>query len=159
MRSKRRSARSRGVMLEMSGARDAGCGGVREAGRPASSSPCGAPWSLRLCVDRAARSGSAGPARSAIEAHERDAGDRPGEGGRGRIRGVCADAPAAVPQRWQNFAPGVRIVAQAAQRAPASGEPQLAQNCPLAAAPQLGQMAEPAAGAELPEEGTVMRGI
>jgi hypothetical protein len=68
-------------------------------------------------------------------------------------------APAAVPQRWQNFAPGVRIVAQAAQRAPASGEPQLAQNCPLAAAPQPGQGAEPGAGAELLEEGTVMRGI
>jgi hypothetical protein len=57
------------------------------------------------------------------------------------------------------LAPGVRIVAQAAQRAPAMGEPQLAQNCPLAAAPQLGQVAEPVAGAELPEEGTVMRGI
>jgi hypothetical protein len=65
-------------------------------------------------------------------------------------------APAAVPQRWQNFAPGVRIVAQEAQRAPASGEPQPAQKCPLAAAPQLGQCAEPAAGAKPPEEGTVM---
>jgi hypothetical protein len=64
-----------------------------------------------------------------------------------------------VPQRWQNLAPGVRIVAQAAQRAPASGDPQLAQNCPLAVAPQLGQCAEPEGGAALPEEGTVMRGI
>jgi hypothetical protein len=53
----------------------------------------------------------------------------------------------------------VRIVAQAAQRAPARGEPQLAQNCPLAAAPQPGQVTEPGAGAVLPEEGTVMRGI
>ena len=69
------------------------------------------------------------------------------------------DAPAAVPQRWQNFAPGVRMVAQAAQRAPAMGEPQLAQKCPLAGAPQLGQVAGPGAGAALPEEGTVMRGI
>jgi hypothetical protein len=68
-------------------------------------------------------------------------------------------APAAVPHRWQNFAPAVRIVPQAAQRAPAKGEPQLAQKCPLAAAPQLVQVAEPGAGAELPEEGTVMRGI
>jgi hypothetical protein len=68
-------------------------------------------------------------------------------------------APAAVPQRWQNFAPGVRMVAQEAQRAPASGEPQLAQKCPLAEAPQLGQCAEPAAGGEPLEEGTVMSGI
>jgi len=55
----------------------------------------------------------------------------------------CAppEAPAALPQRWQNFAPGVRIVAQAAQRAPAIGEPQLEQKCPLAGSPQLGQLA------------------
>jgi hypothetical protein len=32
------------------------------------------------------------------------------------------------------------MVAQAAQRAPARGEPQLAQKCPPAAAPQLGQV-------------------
>jgi hypothetical protein len=61
-----------------------------------------------------------------------------------------------VPQRWQNFAPGVRIVAQAAQRAPASGEPQLAQKCPLAEAPQLGHCAESATGSEPLEEDTVM---
>ncbi|HSU94758.1 MAG TPA: hypothetical protein VLI43_13700 [Gemmatimonadaceae bacterium] len=82
----------------------------------------------------------------------------------GRVADVASGlrvpgAPAAVPQRWQNFAPGVRIVAQAAQRAPARGEPQLAQNCPLAAAPQPGHVTEPWAGAGLPEEGTVMRGI
>jgi hypothetical protein len=65
-------------------------------------------------------------------------------------------APAAVPQRWQNFAPGVRIVAQDAQRAPANGEPQLAQKCPLAEAPQLGHGTELEAGVEPPEEGTVM---
>jgi hypothetical protein len=34
------------------------------------------------------------------------------------------------------------MVAQAAQRAPASGEPQLAQKCPLAGSPQLGQLAD-----------------
>ena len=51
------------------------------------------------------------------------------------------DAPAALPQRWQNFAPGVRIVAQAAQRAPARGEPQFEQKCPVAGSPQLGQLA------------------
>jgi hypothetical protein len=41
-------------------------------------------------------------------------------------------------------------VAQEAQRAPASGEPQLAQKCPLAGEPQLGQ------GTGLLEDGTVM---
>jgi hypothetical protein len=66
-------------------------------------------------------------------------------------------APAAVPQRWQNFAPGVRIVAQEAQRAPASGEPQLAQKCPVADAPQLGQVA--ADGGVMLEGGTVIPGI
>lgn len=49
-------------------------------------------------------------------------------------------APAAVPQRWQNFAPGVRIVAQEAQRAPAIGEPQFAQKCPVESSPQLGHL-------------------
>ena len=68
----------------------------------------------------------------------------------------AAPDPAAVPQRWQNFAPGVRIVAQAAQRAPASGDPQLAQKCPLAWAPQLGHGMEGEAGAELLEGGTVI---
>ncbi|MEP7066493.1 MAG: hypothetical protein ABI889_10710 [Gemmatimonadota bacterium] len=62
-----------------------------------------------------------------------------------------------MPQRWQNFAPGVRIVAQAAQREPASGEPQLAQKCPLAGAPQAGQGTAAGAGADPLEEGTVMR--
>jgi hypothetical protein len=65
-------------------------------------------------------------------------------------------APAAVPQRWQNFAPGVRIVAHAAQRAPARGEPQLAQKCPLAAAPQLGHGTDAGAGVDPLEEGTVI---
>lgn len=67
-------------------------------------------------------------------------------------------APAALPQRWQNFAPGVRIVAQAAQRAPASGEPQLAQKCPLAGSPQLGHFAG-ASGEAAFTGGTVMCGI
>ena len=34
------------------------------------------------------------------------------------------------------------MVAQAAQRAPVRGEPQLAQKCPLAGSPQLGQLAD-----------------
>jgi hypothetical protein len=66
------------------------------------------------------------------------------------------DAPAAVPQRWQNFAPGVRIVAQAAHRAPASGEPQLAQKCPLAGTPHAGHGTGAGAAADSLEEGTVM---
>jgi hypothetical protein len=67
-------------------------------------------------------------------------------------------APAAWPQRWQNFAPGVRFVAQAEQRAPVSGEPQLAQKWPLACAPQLGHFTCAVAGAGL-RGGTVIRGI
>jgi len=38
-----------------------------------------------------------------------------------------AAAPTAVPQRWQNFAPGLRSALHEAQVAPASGAPQLAQ--------------------------------
>ena len=92
------------------------------------------------------RGAKALPSEQRDQAHQRDAGDRPWKGGRASHPAVaCRVAPAAVPHRWQNFAPGVRIVAQAAQRAPASGEPQLAQKRPLAAAPQLGQCAEPVA--------------
>jgi len=49
--------------------------------------------------------------------------------------------PVTVPQRRQNFAPGVSDAWQLAQDAPASGAPQLAQNFPAAAAPQEGQVA------------------
>ena len=48
-------------------------------------------------------------------------------------------APAGVPQRWQNRAPGVSGAAQLAQVAPASAVPQLEQKRPVAAAPQEGQ--------------------
>ncbi|HVZ76984.1 MAG TPA: hypothetical protein VG818_03285 [Gemmatimonadaceae bacterium] len=63
-----------------------------------------------------------------------------------------AVAPTAVPQRWQNFAPGESGVRQEAQAAPASGAPQLEQNFPDAAveAPQRGQVAA--------EEDSVMQG-
>src|SRR5947207_10152670 len=42
-------------------------------------------------------------------------------------RPLTAVAVTAVPQRWQNFAPGLNSAAQAEQVAPASGAPQLEQ--------------------------------
>ena len=50
--------------------------------------------------------------------------------------------PTAMPQRWQNFAPGLSSAAQDAQVDPASGAPQFAQYRPVAAAPQAGQAVE-----------------
>ncbi len=57
-----------------------------------------------------------------------------------------ADAPAGVPQRWQNSAPGVSGTRQVEQIAPPSGAPQLAQKRPDAGAEQLGQVAEGVGG-------------
>ncbi|HET7551374.1 MAG TPA: hypothetical protein VFK04_08785 [Gemmatimonadaceae bacterium] len=58
----------------------------------------------------------------------------------------AAAAPAGVPQRWQNFAPGVSGTRQVEQTAPSSGAPQLAQKRPDAGAAQLGQVVEGGAG-------------
>jgi len=55
-------------------------------------------------------------------------------------RGVVV-VPTAVPQRWQNLAPGLSGAAHDAQGAPASGAPQFAQYRPLAAVPQEAQVA------------------
>jgi len=49
-------------------------------------------------------------------------------------------AVAGVPQRWQNLAPGVSAVWQAAHVAPASGAPQLEQNLPVAGEWHAGQV-------------------
>lgn len=51
-----------------------------------------------------------------------------------------------MPQRWQNFAPGVSGAPQVEQVAPSSGAPQLAQKRPEAGAEQLGQVAEEVGG-------------
>ena len=48
-------------------------------------------------------------------------------------------APAGVPHRWQNRAPGVSDAEQVAQVAPASALPQLEQKRPEAGAPHEGQ--------------------
>src|SRR6266480_3689181 len=55
-------------------------------------------------------------------------------------RATLAIAPTAVPQRWQNFAPGLNSEAQTEHMAPASGAPQDEQYRPLADARQAGQM-------------------
>jgi hypothetical protein len=47
-------------------------------------------------------------------------------------------APAAVPQRWQNFAPGDSGAAHEPHVAPAKGVPQFEQNLPVDAAPHDG---------------------
>ena len=51
-------------------------------------------------------------------------------------------APTAVPQRWQNRAPGVSAAPHDAHVAPASEAPQFEQNRPDAGAPQFGQGAD-----------------
>jgi len=53
--------------------------------------------------------------------------------------GAVDGAPAGVPQRWQNRAPGVSEAKHVAQVAPASAVPQLEQKRPEAGAPQEGQ--------------------
>src|SRR5450432_1906486 len=142
MRSYSLSARSRGDRVEMSGARtpEALASG---AGAPASASPCGAPCAC-ACACAASTGGverKRWPASSATS--ETIAIPATAQGSVVELASARPppDAPAATPQRWQNFAPGVRIVAQAEQREPANGEPQLAQKCPLAGSPQVGQMA------------------
>src|SRR6185312_10877838 len=54
-------------------------------------------------------------------------------------RSSARSAPAAVPQRWQNFAPGENGASQAAQVAPGRDAPQFEQNFPLACTPHAGQ--------------------
>ncbi len=63
---------------------------------------------------------------------------------------VRAAAPAGSPQRWQNFAPGVRVARHSAHAAPSTGVPHCAQKRPSTAAAQVGQVAGR-------EEGCVMR--
>jgi hypothetical protein len=48
---------------------------------------------------------------------------------------VPAAAPAGVPHRWQNFAPGVSGAPHDAQAEPANGAPQLEQNFPVDSTP------------------------
>jgi hypothetical protein len=53
-------------------------------------------------------------------------------------RGAAA-APAAVPHRWQKWAPGVKGAPQELQLTPSMAAPQSGQNRPLEGVPQLGQ--------------------
>ena len=74
-------------------------------------------------------------AHIAIRATAQGSGSRPTLG---TVAGAWA--PAGVPHRWQNFAPGVREVRHPPQVAPESDAPQEAQNWPDAEAPQAGQL-------------------
>lgn len=56
-------------------------------------------------------------------------------------RETAAPPTAALPQRWQNFAPGVSALPHIAQTAPSSGTPQLEQNRPVAGDEHPGQSA------------------
>ena len=60
---------------------------------------------------------------------------------------VTGALPTAVPQRWQNFAPGESSERQPAQAASATAAPQLEQNRPVTVAEQLGQVWAAVAGA------------
>jgi hypothetical protein len=63
------------------------------------------------------------------------------------VRGAVAAAPAGVPHRWQNLAPGVSGAEHAPHVAPASDAPQFEQNLPTVSAPQVGHFTA-AAGAD-----------
>ena len=65
---------------------------------------------------------------------------------RGLPPGVLDCALAGVPQRWQNFAPGVRDAPHAPHVAAASVAPQFEQNFPLAGLPHEAQIAAAPAG-------------
>jgi hypothetical protein len=54
--------------------------------------------------------------------------------------GATGVLPTAVPQRWQNFAPGESSERQPAQAASATAAPQLEQNRPVTGAAQFGQV-------------------
>jgi hypothetical protein len=54
--------------------------------------------------------------------------------------GATGVLPTAVPQRWQNFAPGVSSERHAAQAASATAAPQLEQKRPVTGAEQLGHV-------------------
>src|ERR1051326_2301407 len=56
-----------------------------------------------------------------------------------KLRSAAARSPAGVPQRWQNFAPGVSDAPHDAHVAPTNGVPQFEQNFPTAATPHVGQ--------------------
>lgn len=58
---------------------------------------------------------------------------------------------AGVPQRWQNFAPGVSAAPHAAQVAPASGAPQLEQYFPLVVFPHDAHVVVGLSGGEAEE--------
>src|SRR3954471_3592973 len=119
----RRSARSCGDKLEMSGARtpaDWSASAARSS-KPAWGSALDEPSTvlLRFALKPrpAAIAKRARKARAAtIHGRELVLGSRDGEG-----------PPAGAPQRWQNLAPGLRSEAQELHLAPASGAPQLAQ--------------------------------
>lgn len=53
---------------------------------------------------------------------------------------LAGEAPAAVPQRWQNFAPGVSAARHDAQVAPSAAAPHCEQKRPETDAPQLAQL-------------------
>jgi len=53
---------------------------------------------------------------------------------------AAGEAPAAVPQRWQNFAPGVSAARQDAQVAPSAAAPHYDEKRPETDAPQLAQL-------------------
>src|SRR5688500_11870364 len=82
-----------------------------------------------------------GPATKAMSAARAINATAQGSGSRPRaVRGASGWAPAGVPQRWQNFAPGVSDERHPAQAAPESEAPQEAQNCPDADEPHAGQV-------------------
>src|SRR5688572_8243218 len=73
-------------------------------------------------------------------------------GGGGRMGTLAAaDAAAAVPQRWQKWAPGVRGAWHDLQVTPSIAPPHSGQNFPADGAPQFGQGM---AGVDMAEEDT-----
>ena len=129
IRSKRRSARSAGVIWLISGAR----------GMAPDGALTGAVGSVAFVWLATLRPPKRCPTTSATNATKAMAATAQGSP-EAKPRFEMGVAPAGVPQRWQKRAPGVSAVPQPVQDAPASAVPQEEQNRPVAAAPQFGQV-------------------
>src|SRR5215216_5782720 len=133
IRSKSRSARSRGERFEMSGAR---------ATSPVASPPANGPAAGGVATVRAPE--NRWPARSAMTASIAMAATAQGRAdvadavSRVLLAGAVRD-PTAVPHRWQNRAPGESRERHPEQIASATAAPHSEQKRPVVGAPQLGQ--------------------
>ena len=129
----RRAARCRRARARAGSSRDrrggpphprASCSTDPAVGRPRRR-PCSRPPSA-VCAASSRRASSealAGDERDQCD--QRDRGDSPRQGRREASLVAAPPAPAGVPQRWQNFAPGVSCAPHATQATPTRAAPQV----------------------------------